>query len=176
MCVKWTVEIPKTPVNGQFTAYPFKFDCVRHEISAYMPQIGTKREAPKLSRSARKFRPVPSRSGTGTQRRQADGQLTLRLHLAMRAGQSLRVGHRGAHPGGANRVSKCGCSSREGRAQARRGTRAPGQAVIVRDFGFRGNKAANKLRNYHDHGPDRDDARTNRTEPARAARRGGGSA
>jgi hypothetical protein len=23
----------------------------------------------------------------------------------------------------------------------------------VQDFGFRGNKAANKLRNYHDHGP-----------------------
>src|SRR5580704_2916289 len=75
-----------------------------------------------------------------------------------------------------NAVELVVCGGREGRAQARRGARAAGRAVIVRDFGFRGNKAANKLRNYHDHGPDRDDARTNRTERARAGpsrRRGG---
>src|ERR1700730_1951965 len=65
-----------------------------------------------------------------------------------------------------------GREGREGRAQVRRGTRAPERTLIVRDFGFRGISAANKLRNYHDHGPDRDAARTNRTERERAARRG----
>src|ERR1700730_38646 len=75
-----------------------------------------------------------------------------------------------------NAVELVVCGGRGGRAQARRGIRAPGRAVIVRDFGFRGNKAANKLRNYHDHGPGRDAARTNRTERARVARRGGGGA
>ena len=75
-----------------------------------------------------------------------------------------------------NAVELVVCGGREGRAQARRGTRAPGRTVIVRDFGFRGNKAANKVRNYHDHEPGRDDARTNRTERARTARRRGGHA
>src|ERR1700724_2809679 len=28
-----------------------------------------------------------------------------------------------------------------------------GRGVIVQDFGFRGNSAANRLRNFHDHGP-----------------------
>ena len=74
-----------------------------------------------------------------------------------------------------NAVELVACGGREGRggrAQARRGARSPGRTVIVRDFGFRGNKAANKLRDYHDHGPGRDGARTNRTERARPARPG----
>ena len=76
MCVKWTVEIPKTPVNGQFTAYPFKFDGARHEISTYMPQTDIKRSASKLSRSVRKLvtRSIPIGHGdtTAAGRRPAD--------------------------------------------------------------------------------------------------------
>jgi mRNA-degrading endonuclease toxin of MazEF toxin-antitoxin module len=41
--------------------------------------------------------------------------------------------------------------------------------MIERDFAFRGNKAANKLSSFRDHGPGRDAAGTVRTERARAA-------
>jgi len=182
MCVKWTVEIPKTPVNGQFTAYPFKFDRVRHEISPYMPQTGIKSSPSKLSRSVRKLWPVPSRSGTGTQRRQAArpmrclAQQPWRLNRTTAREGEAASGFDGVPPWGAtgNAVDLVVCGGREGRAQARRGARALGAPVIARDFGFHGNKAANRLRNYHDHGPGRDDARTNQTKRARAARCGGG--
>ena len=163
MCVKWTVEIPKTPVNGQFTAYPFKFDRVRHEISPYMPQTGIKSSPSKLSRSVRKLWPVPSRSGTGTQRRQAArpmrclAQQPWRLNRTTAREGEAASGFDGVPPWGAtgNAVDLVVCGGREGRAQARRGARALGAPVIARDFGFHGNKAANRLRNYHDHGPGR---------------------
>src|ERR1700730_16053972 len=75
-------------------------------------------------------------------------------------------GFGGVPPWGAipNAVDRVVCGGREGRAQARCGTRAPGRAVFVRDFGFHGNKAANKMRNYNDHGPGRAAARTRRTD------------
>jgi hypothetical protein len=44
-----------------------------------------------------------------------------------------------------------------------------GLGVIDKDFAFRGNKAANKLRNLHDHGAARGAAGTNRTKRADAA-------
>jgi len=42
------------------------------------------------------------------------------------------------------------------------------RGVIVQDFAFRGNSAANKLRNFHDHGPGRGAIGTIRTKRARA--------
>jgi MarR family transcriptional regulator, lower aerobic nicotinate degradation pathway regulator len=58
--------------------------------------------------------------------------------------------------------------------RARAGTRRPpaGHAMVVADLPFRGNSAANRLRNYHDHGPSRGAGGTIRTEREPAARRG----
>ena len=42
------------------------------------------------------------------------------------------------------------------------------RGVIAQDFAFHGNSAANKLRNFHDHGPGRGANRTTRTKRAGA--------
>src|SRR5712672_1975826 len=53
---------------------------------------------------------------------------------------------------------------------SRRRARHPraGRGEIAQDFAFHGNSAANRLRNFHDHGPYHSAARTTRTERARA--------
>ena len=43
-----------------------------------------------------------------------------------------------------------------------------GRGVIAQDFAFRGNKAGNTLRSFHDHGPGRGAVGTTRTDRARA--------